>query len=334
VSEGPLGIGIVGLGAMGKVHLGLIAGGLQGLRLAAVADIDTGTADQLGAEHEVPAYHTADALVANDSVDAVIVASLAETHAAIIEQAAAAGKHVLTEKPLDSSLDRIDRALAEVKARDVLLQVAFNRRFDRNFTYLEEELRAERIGELISVHIVSRDPVLPGPPRVIEGMSGLFFDTTIHDFDMLRFLTGRAIEMVHVLASSAVHRAPVIDSATLLVKLEDGIAATIDNSQAAYGYDQRVEVFGTKGALQVGNERVNNVETLEQSGMHRPRFPYFFRERYRESYVAQLGQFAGFVRSHVQPSPSGADGRAATVAALAAQRSLVEARPVRIEEVG
>jgi myo-inositol 2-dehydrogenase/D-chiro-inositol 1-dehydrogenase len=164
-------------------------------------------------------------------------------------------------------------------------------------------------------------------------MSGLFFDTTIHDLDMLRFLTGSEIEMVHVLASSAVHGGPVIDSAVLLVRMSDGTAATIDNSQAVYGYDQRVEVLGTKGALHAGNEVVNTVQTLDQGGIRRPRLPHFFRERYGESYVEQLVEFAGFVRDKAQPSPSGADGRAATVAALAAQRSLDEARPVRTEEI-
>jgi myo-inositol 2-dehydrogenase/D-chiro-inositol 1-dehydrogenase len=333
VNQAEIGVGIVGLGAMGKVHLSLIADGIPGLRLAAVADIDTTAPDRLGGEYRVPAYHSAEALYADASVDAVIVATLAETHASLIEKAAAAGKHVLTEKPLDSNRERIDRALAQVKANDVRLQVAFNRRFDRNFSFMRDEIEAGRIGRVISVHIVSRDPVLPGPPRTIEGMSGLFFDTTVHDFDMLRFLTGSEISMVHVLASSAIHSGPAIDSAVLLVRMSDGIAATIDNSQAAYGYDQRVETFGTKGALRSANERVNTVETLDEAGMRRPRLPYFFSERYRESYISQLGHFAAFIRDHVEPSPSGADGRAATVAALAAQRSLDEGRPVRIDEI-
>ena len=168
---------------------------------------------------------------------------------------------------------------------------------------------------------------------MIEGMSALFFDTTIHDFDMLRFLTGSEIESVYVRASSAVHRQPGIDTAVLFVGMANGVVATIDNSQAAYGYDQRVEVFGTKGALSAGNEVEDTVSLADAAGFHSPRRPYFFAQRYAQSYIDQMRSFVEAVTRGLPASPSGADGRAATAAGVAAQRSVNERRPVEISEV-
>ena len=329
-----VGVGIVGLGAMGRIHIGCLAAGVPGARLVAVADIDEAVAGNLGAEHAVPHFGSATGLLAAQGVDAVVVATPAETHAEIIEAAANAGKHALCEKPLDCRLGPVDGALDAVKGAGVHLQVGFNRRFDRSFASLQEEVAAGRVGDVISIHIVSRDPVLPGPPRMIEGMSALFFDTTVHDFDMLRFLTGSEIESVYVQASSAVHRQPGIDTAVLLVRMANGVIATIDNSQAAHGYDQRVEVFGTGGALFAGNEVEDTVSLADASGFREPRRPYFFAQRYARSYIDQMRTFIEAITLGLSPLPSGSDGRAATVAALAAQRSVDEERPVSTGEIG
>lgn len=330
-----VGVGIVGLGAMGRIHLGCLGAGVPGARLAAIADIDEAVAGNLGAEHAVPYFGSAAGLLAAPGVDAVVVATPAETHAEIVEAAANAGKHVLCEKPLDCRLEPIDRALDAVKGAGVRLQVGFNRRFDRSFAFLQEEVAAAgRVGDVVSIHIISRDPVLPGPPRMIEGMSALFFDTTVHDFDMLRFLTGSEIELVYVQALSAVHRQPGIDTAVLLVRLANGVVATIDNSQAAHGYDQRVEVFGRGGALSAGNEVEDTVSLADASGFHEPRRPYFFAQRYARSYIDQMRAFIEAIALGLAPLPSGLDGWAATVAALAAQRSVDEGRPVSTGEIG
>jgi myo-inositol 2-dehydrogenase/D-chiro-inositol 1-dehydrogenase len=235
---------------------------------------------------------------------------------------------------LETDLGSLDSALKAVEKAGVLLQVGFNRRFDDNFRFLHEEIAAERIGRVAIAHIVSRDPLLPGPPRRIQALSGLFFDTTVHDFDMLRFLTGSEIEMVHVQASSAVHGGPDIDTAVILARMSSGAIATIDNSQAVYHYDQRVEVFGTGGALFAGNERMSTVTLAGPDATRLPGAPYFFPQRYRQSYLNQLGAFARSLATSEAQVPSGADGRAATVAALAAQRSFDERRPVRIQEIG
>lgn len=329
-----IGVGVVGLGVMGRIHIGCLASGIAGARLVAVADQDESAARVLGSEHGVAYSGSAAGLLEAPGVDAVIVATPAETHAEIVEAAAVSGKHILCEKPFDCRLDAIDRALAAVASTGVVLQIGFQRRFDRSFQQLKEKAAAARAGDLVAIHVVSRDPLLAGPPRLIDGMSALFFDTTVHDFDMLRFLTGSEIEMVHVLASSAIHREERIDTAVFLVRMLNGIAATIDNSQAAHGYDQRVEVFGASGLLSAENEPEDAVWVADAAGSRAPQLPYFFSQRYARAYIDQMRSFIEAASRGVSNSPSGADGRAATVAALAAQRSVDEGRPVRVEEVG
>lgn len=329
-----IGVGIVGLGTMGRVHLGCLTSGIPGARLVAVADMDERAAEAIGREHGVPHFGSMSGLLGAPGLDAVVVATPAETHAEIVEAAANAGKHILCEKPFDCRLQPINRALEAVETAGVVLQMGFQRRFDRSFLHAREEVAAMRAGEIVSIHIISRDPVLAAPPRLIDGMSALFFDTTVHDFDMLRFLSRAEIAMVHVLASSVIHRQGRIDTAIMLVKMENGVVGTIDNSQAVSGYDQRLEVFGTGGILSVENEADNTVWVADGRGVHAPSQPYFFAQRYGQTYAFQMRSFVEAAR-HVRPaSPSGADGRAATVAALAAHRSVEEGRPVRLDEIG
>jgi myo-inositol 2-dehydrogenase/D-chiro-inositol 1-dehydrogenase len=299
-----------------------------------VADQDASAARALGTEHGIAFSGAATVLLGAPEVDAVIVATPAETHAEIVEAAAVAGKHILCEKPFDVRLGAIDRALAAAESAGVVLQIAFNRRFDRSFQRLQEEIAASRAGDVVTIHIVSRDPLLAGPPRLIDGMSALFFDTTVHDFDNLRYLTESEIETVHVLASPAIHRQDRIDTATMLVQMANGVVATIDNSQAAHGYDQRVEVFGRGGLLSLENQPEHTVWAADPAGSRAPGLPYFFAQRYAQSYIDQMRSFVETVNLGLPATPSGADGRAATVVALAAQLSVDEGRPVRVEEVG
>ncbi len=329
-----IGIGVIGLGTIGQIHLATVCSLVDRFRLAAVADLDDALGRRTGKEAGVPAYASGAELLDAPALQAVVIATPAESHGELIERAAAAGKHIFCEKPLDVTLMRIDRALAAVKQAGVLLMVGFNRRFDRDFEYLSEELDVQRVGNLISIHIISRDPILRGPPRRIEGMSGLFFETTVHDLDMLRFLTGAEIEWVHVQASGPVHGQAEVDTALTFARMTNGVAATIDNSQAAYHYDQRIEVFGTKGAMIVGNETTSTSTLLDSQGIHAPTHQYFFPQRYRQSYENELHAFCGFINAQVEPRPSGNDGRAATVAALACQRAMDEGRPVLLSEIG
>ena len=331
MSSEPLGVGLVGAGQMGRIHAAnLAAGRISGARLAAVADADAAVAGACAAEHDVPALSVG-SLVNDDGVRAIVIASPGNTHAGIIETAARVGKHVFTEKPLDTDLGRIDRALSAVREARVALQVGFNRRFDANFARVREAVSAGRVGDPYVLHIISRDPVWRVPP-VIDGLSGLLFDTTIHDFDMCRHLVGD-VESVYVLGAPAVHKADVPDTITVSLRFANGALGLIENGQAVFGYDQRLELFGSNGAVRVDNEHPDRVPAADREGVHSPLPQAFYAQRYAASYVAELQAFVDCIRDGAEPPVSGADGRAAVVIALAAQRSLDEGRPVRVDEI-
>lgn len=328
-----IGVGLVGAGTVGRLHARYLSK-VPGARLVAVADMDRTAAEATAREHgEIVVHENTVSLLADGAVTAVVIATPGETHGRIIEAAASAGKHVFCEKPLDLDLARIDRALDAVRKAGVTLQVGFNRRFDRNFQSVRDAVAGGKVGKPHVIHIISRDPLLPGPPRDVGPLSGLLFDTTIHDLDMVRFLTGSEFDEVYVLPGDHVHRTRVIDTAVVSFRLTNGVIGTIENSQAAYGYDQRVEVFGAAGAIAIGNERRHLATLSDAAGVHEALPLHFFPERYQDSYIAELTAFVECVRTGAAPLGSGNDGRAASVAALAAQCSIDECRPVRIAEI-
>jgi len=317
---------------MGRIHAAnLAAGRVSGATLTAVADASTEAAVECAAACGVPALPTVNALIQQRGVEAIVIASPGNTHAAIIETAARAGKDVFTEKPLDTDLGRIDRALSAVREANVVLQVGFNRRFDANFARVREAVSAGQVGEPYVLHIISRDPVWRVPP-VIDGLYGLLFDTTIHDFDICRHLVGD-VESVYVLGAPAVHKADVPDTITVSLRFANGALGLIQNGQAVFGYDQRLELFGSNGAVRVDNEYPDRVSVADREGVHSPLPQPFYAQRYAASYVAELQAFVDCIRDGTEPPVSGADGRAAVVIALAAQRSLDERRPVRVDEI-
>jgi myo-inositol 2-dehydrogenase/D-chiro-inositol 1-dehydrogenase len=328
-----IGIGLIGAGTVGRLHAGYLSK-VPGARLVAIADVDRTAAEATAREHgEIAVHENTVSLLADGAVAAVVIATPGETHGRIIEAAASAGKHVFCEKPLDLDLARIDRALEAVRKAGVTLQVGFNRRFDRDFQSVRDAIVDGKVGEPHIIHLISRDPLLPGPPRDVGPLAGLLFDTTIHDFDMVRFLTGSEFDEVYVLPGDHVHRAGVIDTAVVSFRLGNGVIGTIDNSQAAYGYDQRVEVFGLNGAIAIENERRHLATVSDETGVHAALPLPFYPERYESSYIAELAAFAECIRMGAEPLASGADGRAASAAALAAQCSIDECRPVRIAEI-
>jgi len=318
---------------MGRIHAANLAGGrILGARLVAVADTDRGAAETCAAEHRLDSgYGDASELLADGRLDAVIIAAPAATHGALIKQAADAGKHVFTEKPFEISVEGSDRALAAVAIAGVHLQVGFHRRFDVSFAHARAALAAGRVGEPYVMHIISRDPVWRVPPK-IGGLSGLLFDTTIHDFDMARHLLGE-VESLYAVGTPAVHNAGVPDTLVVSLRFAGGALGTIDNGQAVFGYDQRLEVFGSLGAISVENERPHGVAVVDKTGKHLPLPQTFYRERYAAAYIAEVQSFVDSIRGGSEPAVTGRDGRAATVIALAAQRSLDEGRPVRIAEI-
>jgi myo-inositol 2-dehydrogenase/D-chiro-inositol 1-dehydrogenase len=318
---------------MGGVHASNLAfGRIPDACLVAVADVDPKAAEACAsASGAKAAYSNPDDLLEEPGVAAVLIATPAATHGELIRKAAEAGKHVFTEKPLETSLERIDAALAAVKTAGVKLQIGFHRRFDVSFARCRGLVAAGRVGEPYVMHIVSRDPVWRVPPK-INGLSGLLFDTTIHDFDMARWVLGE-VESLYAVGTPAVHKAGVPDTLVVNLKFENGALGTIENGQAVFGYDQRLEVFGSLGAVNVDNLERDTTRVFDDQGEHSPLPPTFYPERYEAAYVAEITSFVQCIRDSSEPLAGPTDGRAATVLGLAGQRSLDEGRPVRIREI-
>jgi myo-inositol 2-dehydrogenase/D-chiro-inositol 1-dehydrogenase len=273
----------------------------------------------------------------DDEIDAVVICSSTDTHAQIIGEAAEAGKQIFCEKPIDFDLERIDRALQAVADAGVKLQIGFNRRFDPNFRRVHEAVAAGQVGVPHILRITSRDPA-PPPLSYIQVSGGIFLDMTIHDFDMARYLMGSEVEEVYaagnVLVDPAIGEAGDVDTAVVTLRFANGAIGTIDNSrQAVYGYDQRVEVFGSGGMICAGNETADRTVLSDAQGVHAALPLYFFVERYTAAYIAEMTAFVEAVQQDTPPPVSGLDGRAPVVIAYAAARSMKEGRPVRLDEV-
>ena len=338
MSKSRLNVGVIGAGMIGKVHAENLVFRVPEAKLQVIADVNENAAQVVAERCHIPKvvgdYHE---ILADPAIDAIVICSSTNTHARIICEAAQAGKHIFCEKPIDFSLAKIDEALAWVGKTGVKLQIGFNRRFDANFARVRKAVASSEIGEPHLLHIVSRDPE-PPTPEYVKTSGGIFMDMTIHDFDMARYLIGR--EVVEIFTYGGVRIDPEIgkagdlDTVLMLLKFEDGTLGTIDNSEkAAYGYDQRVEVFGSKGAIQIANNYPNTSTISTAESIHRDLPLYFFIERYIESYTAEMRAFVQAVLED-RPTPvSGLDGRIPVVMALAARKSYDENRPVKLNEV-
>jgi myo-inositol 2-dehydrogenase/D-chiro-inositol 1-dehydrogenase len=275
-------------------------------------------------------------LVLDDpDIEAILICSPTPTHADFTEAAAAAGKHIFCEKPIDLDPERIRRTLEVVNAAGVKLQVGFNRRFDPTFSRVRQAVIDGDVGDIHIVKITSRDPEAP-PVEYVQSSGGIFLDMTIHDFDMVRYLTGSEVDEVHamgaVLIDPAIGEAGDVDTAVTTLKMANGALAVIENSrQAVYGYDQRVEVFGSKGSAEAGNETANRVTLSVGDGVRSDTPLYFFLERYQASFVAELEAFFASVRDDREPPVGGRDGLMSVLVGLAAAQSMAENRPVKVE---
>ena len=330
-----LNLGLIGAGRIGRVHAQNLQRRISGARVILVADpveeAARRAADDFGIKFAVADYQT---VLQSPAVDAVVICSATHTHATITMQAAAAGKHIFCEKPLDFSLGVIDQVLAAVQQAGVKLQMGFNRRFDPNFVRVRQAVANGEIGAPHLMHIISRDPG-PPPPAYIKSSGGMFLDMTVHDFDMARFLLGQEVVEVYaaagVLVDPAIGQLGDIDSALVTLKFADGALAVIDNSrQAVYGYDQRVEILGSAGSISTGNIYPNSATISTATAIQRDLPLNFFMERYTESYVVEMQAFVDAVRSDTPVPATGGDARAATALALAAMQSYAENRPVRL----
>ena len=330
--------GVIGAGRIGKLHAYNLATCIPGAQLAVIADPLYEAARDLAGQLRVPRA-TADyqEILRDPDIDAVAICSSTNTHAGIMIEAARAGKHIFCEKPIAYDLARIDEALEAVNQAGVRLQIGFNRRFDPNFKKVRDMVAAGQIGEPQIVRITSRDPA-PPPIEYVKVSGGIFFDMTIHDFDMSRYLAGAEVEEVYaagaVLVDPRIGEAGDIDTAVVTLRFQNGAIGVIDNSRKAiYGYDQRVEVFGSAGVLMASNETPDRVTLGDSAGMHAAKPLYFFLERYTQSFIEEMKQFVDCVRQGATPPVTGQDGRIPVVMAMAATRSLRENRPVKLSEI-
>jgi myo-inositol 2-dehydrogenase/D-chiro-inositol 1-dehydrogenase len=331
-------VGIIGAGRIGRLHAENLRYRIPEAELVAISDIFVEAAEAAATKLGLPrAYQDHRRILDDESVDAVLICSSTDTHAQMIQEVAEAGKQIFCEKPIALDLGEIDRALAAVKRAGVTLQVGFNRRFDPNFRRVKEIVASGQIGTPHILRITSRDPQ-PPPIAYVEVSGGIFLDMTIHDFDMARFLMGAEVEQVYVaggvLVDPAIGEAGDIDTAITTLRFANGAIGTIDNSrQAVYGYDQRVEVFGSGGCVTADNAYPNSALVSDAGRVYRDLPLNFFMDRYVESYVAEMKAFITCVVEGEPPPVTGIDGRVPVVMGYAAKRSYVENRPVRLDEI-
>ena len=326
---------LLGAGRIGKVHAKAITGDANAT-LVAVADAFP-TAAQAIADHYGCQVRSIEEIAAAKDIDAVVICTPTDTHADLIEMFATAGKAIFCEKPIDLSLDRVKACLSVVRATKATLMVGFNRRFDPHFAAVRAEIDKGTIGDVEMAVITSRDPGAP-PMDYIGRSGGIFRDMTIHDFDMARFLLGEEIAEVAataaVLVDPAIGTAGDFDSVQVLLKTASGKQAMISNSRrATYGYDQRIEVHGSKGAASAENQRPVSIEVATSAGYTRPPLHDFFMTRYTEAYAAEIASFITAVSGKGAAEPSGEVGLIALALANAALLSVAEGRTVKMSEI-
>jgi len=330
-------VAVAGLGRIGKIHLNNLSRNFSEIEVVAVMDLldnSRETAD----EFNIPLFlKDFDSLLSIPKLDAVVICSPTDTHADYVVKAARAGKHIFCEKPLDLSIDRVKEVLTIVEKSNVKLMLGFNRRFDPEFKKIRELVINGTIGDPQILKITSRDP---GPPPLsyIKVSGGIFLDMTIHDFDMARYISGKEVREVFaagaVKVDEAIGEAGDIDTTIITLIFEDNTMAVIDNSRkAAYGYDQRLEVFGSKGMALVDNNFPNSHKLYSDKGVSGDLPLHFFLERYQESYNSEMQDFVNALNTDGEMPVGGQDGLKSILIGLAARKSVEENRPVKITEV-
>ncbi len=333
-----VGVGVIGAGRIGRLHAEHLVARVPEANLLAISDIVAEAATKTAAELGIPAaYQDHQRILEDRSIEAVLICSSTDTHAQIMQECATAGKHVFCEKPIALNLATIDQALEAVEQAGVKLQVGFNRRFDPSFLRIREAIAAGAIGAPHILRITSRDPA-PPPIAYVKVSGGIFLDMTIHDFDMARFLIGSEVEEIYaagaVRVDPAIGEAGDLDTTVITLRFENGVLGVIDNSrQAVYGYDQRVEVFGSGGCVMADNSYPNTVLISDGTRVQRDLPLNFFVQRYVDSYVAEVKAFVDCIVNDTAPPVTGLDGRMPVVMGYAARRSFELGRPVRLEEI-
>ncbi len=334
-----LNIGIIGFGRIGKVHAKSIQYYVSNAKVKTICDPflndeQVAFAKELGI---LNCTKNVDDILNDKDIDAVLICSSTDTHADLSIKAAQAKKHIFCEKPVDTDVERIKEVMKIVKEANVKYQVGFNRRFDHNFKAMKEAVASGVIGEPHSISILSRDPEAP-PLEYVKVSGGMFLDMTIHDFDMARYLAGSEITEVYAVADALVNpkikELNDVDSALITLKFENGAMGVISNSRrAAYGYDQRAEVFGSKGAIHSNNDTSNTTVISNETGIISQKPLHFFLERYMQSFTDEIISFINAIENNTDCEVNAYDGLIPVCVAKAAMKSLQENRPVKLSEI-
>ena len=332
-------IGIIGAGRIGKVHLESISYRVPNAAVKAVADpfMNDETKAFIEGFGVKEIYTDYKKILADPEIDAVLICSSTDTHSPISLEAIAAGKHVFCEKPIDHDVAKIKEVIEALKKNPVKYQVGFNRRFDHNFRAVRAAIDAGKVGEEHIIRITSRDPEPPSPAYVAVS-GGMFMDMTIHDFDMVRYLAGcDPVEVFvegAVLVDPAIGEAGDIDTAVITMKMENGAIATIDNSRkAVYGYDQRAEVFGSKGMAATANDAASTCVISNENGVIGEVPLHFFLERYMDAYAQEIISFVNAIENDTDTELNVYDGLKPVLMAMACNKSLKEHRVVKMSEI-
>ncbi len=327
-------VGLLGAGAIGRFHAQTLAGEILGAELVAISDVVGENAAALAAATDTSRWSTdPDSIFDDPTIAAVVIATSGATHAELITRAAAAGKNIFCEKPIALELAEIDAALSAVERAGVIVQIGFQRRFDLGFVRAKELIDSGQIGEVQIVGSRTRDPQLPSA-AYMRSCGGLFRDTSVHDLDVVRWLSGREVETVYatgsVLIDPLVGEAGDIDTGIITMRLTGGVLATIDNSrQAVYGYDVRAEVFGSAGSVEVAAPERTRAVLRHSAGITQEHV-HWYLDRFGAAYEEELRAFVSCVRDGTTPRVTGHDGRMATLLAIAVQRSLATGEVVRV----
>ena len=333
-------VGVIGAGRIGKVHTESICNYVRNAKIKTIADPYMNEETEkwiagMGVPNTTKDYHD----ILNDpEIDAVLICSSTNTHSIISLEAIAAGKHIFCEKPIDHDLTKIKQVMDALKEHPELkYQVGFNRRFDHNFAAVRKAVVDGKIGEPHIIKVTSRDPEPPSAEyAAVSG--GMFLDMTIHDFDMVRFLAGCDAEEIYVqsavLVDPAIGKAGDVDTAVITLKMENGAIAVIDNSRrAAYGYDQRAEVFGSKGMAATANDTQSSCVLSNAEGVTGEKPLYFFLERYMQSFATEVKGFINAIENNTDTPVGVVDGLKPVLMGIAAKKSVEEHRPVKVSEI-
>jgi inositol 2-dehydrogenase len=333
-------IGLIGAGRMGAVFAYQIENNIPEANIIAVADVDELTAQEVARRYSIDlSYSDYFHLLDRGDVDAVVIATPTNTHAVVIQAAAAAGKDIFCEKPLALTLEECDDALAAVEQAGVKLQLGFMRRFDPAYVMAKAKIDAGVIGYPVMFKAIGRDPQRTSLEFALRANSGgLIADMAVHDFDLARWLMGAEVERVYSEGSCLVYPelkgVDDIDNAVVSLKFINGAVGNVDVSRnAVYGYDIRTEVLGSEGGVQIGKLQQTSTVVLTRDGVTHDTVPYFM-ERFGDAFAAEIRAFVACIVEDHPPAVTGHDGKAATAIGIAATQSLDEARPVLVYGMG